>query len=93
MCMISLATSHPFHPMDKPTGEIGAPGKIQLYVEQHLREVGPRVVIEQLPAGYPKFSILPAEALHLSEALHRLATMATDDSKSVKCDLCEGHPI
>jgi len=47
--------------------------------------------IEQLPTGYPKFSVLPADALHLSEHSAALARMA-DDNKSIKCDLCDGHP-
>src|SRR6185503_17892758 len=66
--------------------------ELQLYIEQYSHEVGPRIVVERIPTGDPKFSMLPTEALHFSEALRRLATMAVDGSKSVKCQPCDQHP-
>jgi hypothetical protein len=94
MCCIVLSVDDPVVDGEKPDGGLDyRPKKLQTFVEQYVREVGPRVVIEQLPTGEPKFDFLPTEAIHLGEALIRLGTMATDDTKSVKCESCEGHPI
>jgi hypothetical protein len=57
----------------------------------HPAEIGPRVVIGRRPGGEPPINLLPDEARHLGEGLIRLATMANDDSRLVKCEPCEGH--
>jgi hypothetical protein len=66
--------------------------KLQLYLEQFPHEVGPRIVVEHIPAGDPKFSILPLEAVHFSDTLRRLARIAVDANKFVKCEPCDQHP-
>jgi hypothetical protein len=92
MCCVVLSADEPVVDGKRSDGTPDyIPKELQAYVEQHVREVGPRVVIEQLPTGRPKFTFLPGEAIHLGEALIRLATMARDDTKSVKCESCERH--
>jgi hypothetical protein len=93
MCFIPLVTDSSFVDIASRTVELnGAAEELQLYLAQDLREIGPRIVLEHLRAGYPRLSILPNEALHFSDALRRLATMAVDPHKSVKCQPCDHHP-
>jgi hypothetical protein len=74
-------------------GANGCPQRMELYIEQDVREVGPRVVMGMLPTGRPRLGFLPAEARHLGEALIRLAAMAVDDSGLVRCEPCRALPI
>jgi hypothetical protein len=93
MCFVVLSTENPVVHKHGPGGTLDyVPKELQTYIEQDVREIGPRVVIEELLTGKPKLNLLPAEAIHLGEALIRLATMATDDTKLVKCKPCDMHP-
>jgi hypothetical protein len=56
------------------------PTELVIYLDQHVREVAPRVIIDQVPAGRRKLHFLPAEARRVGEALLRLATMAADEA-------------
>jgi hypothetical protein len=67
------------------------PKELEVYLQQYVREVGPRIVVGLRPTGEPKVKLLPEEALHLGEGLIRLATMANNDSKLVKCEPCVCH--
>nr|CEL18623.1 hypothetical protein [Kibdelosporangium sp. MJ126-NF4] len=69
---------------DRPDGS-----GLELYLEQDVREVGPRVVVGQLPTGWPKLNLLPADALHLSKALARLARTAMGDGQATTCEPCD----
>lgn len=96
MCFVVLSTEDPVTVdlgRDGVSEYVRVPKELEVYLEQHFREVGPRVVISQRPTGRPAMKLLPEEALHLGEGLIRLATMATDDTKLVKCEPCEHHPI
>jgi len=89
MCYIDLALGGP----DVGTSDDDRPddSKLEMYLEQDVREVGPRVVIGQLPTGWPKLNFLPLDALHLSEALARLAYTAIDDRRSTICEPCSRY--
>jgi hypothetical protein len=73
------------------TIRVGETTWLEIYLQQHVREVGPRIVIGQRPTGEPRIHLLPDEARHLGEALIRLASMADDDSQLVKCEPCDQH--
>jgi hypothetical protein len=95
MCFVVLSTEDPVHldvGRNDETEHVLVPKKFEIYLEQHFREVGPRVVMSQLPTGAPMFKLLPEEAQHLGEGLTRLATMAGDETTLIRCELCEGHP-
>lgn len=87
MCYIDLALGGP----DVGVTEDDRPedSKLEIYLEQDVREVGPRVVVGQLPTGWPKLNLLPLDALHLSEALARLAYTGIDDGRSAICEPCD----
>jgi hypothetical protein len=59
------------------------PTELAIYLDQHVREIAPRVIIDQLPCDRKKLHFLPTEARQVGEALIRLAAMATEDSESV----------
>jgi hypothetical protein len=60
------------------------PTKLVIYLDQHIREITPRVIVDQLPWDRQKLHFLPTEARQVGEALIRLAAMATEDSKLVR---------
>lgn len=57
------------------------PAELVLYLDQHVREVGPRVVIDQVPAERRQLYLLPVEARQVGEALIRLAGLAREDGR------------
>jgi hypothetical protein len=96
MCFVVLSTEDPVTvDLGRNGGKnyVPVPKELELYLEQHFREIGPRVVISQRPTGRPAMKLLPEEALHLGEGLIRLATMATDGTTLVKCEPCEDHSL
>lgn len=95
MCFVVLSTEVPVVvAMDAGGGTtvpVVLPKELEIYLEQRFREVGPRIVIRQRPSGETKLTLLPREAVHLGEALLRLAGMATDDTTLISCQGCAGH--
>jgi hypothetical protein len=91
ICDIILSTEDPtIETVDNK--RVHCPKKIQAYIEQNIREIGPRVVVREERTGEPEFSLLPAEALHLGMSLSRLGTMAAENSKLEKCQSCGAPP-
>jgi hypothetical protein len=54
--------------------------ELVIYLDQHVREIGPRVVMDQLPGDRGKLHLLPSEARRVSEALVEMAVLAEGDS-------------
>lgn len=54
----------------------GQPAELVVYLDQHVREVGPRVILDQLPASRGRVHLLPAEARRLGQALLETAALA-----------------
>jgi hypothetical protein len=54
------------------------PTELVIYLDQHVREIGPRVVMDQLPCDRGKLHLLPAEARRVSEALVEMAVLAEE---------------
>ncbi|TCO62774.1 DUF6907 domain-containing protein [Actinocrispum wychmicini] len=52
------------------------PPELAVYMDQHVREVSPRIAIDGLPAGRTQLHLLPAEARTVGEALIHLAEVA-----------------
>nr|CEL17459.1 hypothetical protein [Kibdelosporangium sp. MJ126-NF4]CTQ91314.1 hypothetical protein [Kibdelosporangium sp. MJ126-NF4] len=52
------------------------PTELVIYLDQHVREVGPRVVVGQLPGDRTKLHLLPAEARQVAQALLDVANLA-----------------
>jgi hypothetical protein len=88
MCYVVLSTEDPAYSTESDGCPLNCP-RLQTYVEQHVREIGPRVVIDQVPHGRTKLAFLPGEAIHLGQALIRLAAMADNDITTPQCDSCE----
>ncbi|TCO54358.1 hypothetical protein EV192_109339 [Actinocrispum wychmicini] len=91
MCFVRLSTEDPVLDGQTDGGPAYQPKELEIYVQQGMREVGPRVAIGQRPTGEPKINLLPDEARHLGEGLIRLAAMADDDRQLVKCEPCDKH--
>ncbi|MBE1465124.1 hypothetical protein [Kibdelosporangium phytohabitans] len=67
---LSVAGQVPHKPSDyRPT-------ELVVYLDQHVREVGPRVVVGQLPGDRTKLHLLPAEARQVAQALLDMADLA-----------------
>nr|WP_042183018.1 hypothetical protein [Kibdelosporangium sp. MJ126-NF4]CEL15301.1 hypothetical protein [Kibdelosporangium sp. MJ126-NF4]CTQ95657.1 hypothetical protein [Kibdelosporangium sp. MJ126-NF4] len=49
------------------------PTELVIYLDQHVREIGPRIVVGQLPGDRTKLHLLPAEARQLGKALLDMA--------------------
>jgi Domain of unknown function (DUF6907) len=54
------------------------PTELMIYLGQHVREIGPRVILGQLPGDRTELHLLPAEARRLGETLLHMATIAGD---------------
>jgi hypothetical protein len=54
------------------------PTELVIYLDQHVREMGPRVVMDQLPGDRGKLHLLPTEARRVSEALVEMAVLAEE---------------
>src|SRR5689334_4462984 len=54
------------------------PPELALYLDQHVEDADPRVVIDQLPDDRMKVRLLPTEALRIGRTLLRLAQLAAN---------------
>ncbi|TCO53072.1 hypothetical protein [Actinocrispum wychmicini] len=95
MCFVALSMEVPtVVAMDGGNGTtvpVVLPKELEIYLEQRFRERVPQVVVGERPSGRQQLTLLPAEAVHLGEALLRLAGMAVDDTVLVECSGCVGH--
>ncbi|ONI81617.1 hypothetical protein ALI144C_20170 [Actinosynnema sp. ALI-1.44] len=52
------------------------PTELVIYLDQHVREIGPRVIVDQLPGDRTKLHLLPTEARRVAEALLDMVALA-----------------
>ncbi|ONI72744.1 hypothetical protein ALI144C_42820 [Actinosynnema sp. ALI-1.44] len=52
------------------------PVELVIYLDQHVREVGPRIVFDQLPGDRKMVHLLPTEARRVADALLAMALLA-----------------
>jgi hypothetical protein len=52
------------------------PPELVICLDQHVREIGPRVVLDQFPSDRSKLHLLPGEARRVGEALVEMAVLA-----------------
>jgi hypothetical protein len=77
MTEVVLSTEDPAAIGEKPhTLADYFPVELVVYVDQHVREVSPRVAIDGIPAERTQLHFLAAEARQVGEALIRLAEVA-----------------
>ncbi|TCO59814.1 hypothetical protein EV192_104657 [Actinocrispum wychmicini] len=72
------------------TVPIVLPKELEVYLEQQVGDNVPRMVIGKRPSGDVLLQCAPTEAMHLGNALLRLAAMAMG-GKMMECGECEGH--
>ncbi|ALG12478.1 hypothetical protein H4W33_003084 [Kibdelosporangium phytohabitans] len=54
------------------------PTELVIYLDQHVREIGPRVVVGQPPGDRTKLHLLPAEARQIAQALLDMVNLMED---------------
>nr|WP_042180090.1 hypothetical protein [Kibdelosporangium sp. MJ126-NF4]CEL14202.1 hypothetical protein [Kibdelosporangium sp. MJ126-NF4]CTQ88570.1 hypothetical protein [Kibdelosporangium sp. MJ126-NF4] len=57
------------------------PTELAIYLDQHVREIGPRVVLDRLPRDRTKLHLLPPEARRIAQALLDMVTLAEETSE------------
>jgi hypothetical protein len=87
VCHVVLSTEEPVVIDRQPDDTWSFPCELMIYLDQHIGEVMPLVIVEEAHVGRKKLRLTPMEARQLGEALIRGSMTASENTAEAPCHL------